>query len=357
MKKVDSTVLLVILMALVSMMCLFFSAAYSYVIKNKTSSKQTITTGNLEATITYNALTNVTMEPMNNESGLGQTEYSTVTIEKNNAYSVFYELNIGYNNLLPSGKTSDDLLPLEHVNVALFPMTNGIVGNEPVMGPVHITDLPVSNYDGNIINTKYKLFVSNFSSGEDSHAYALKFWLDENLSDTYDGKIVNLGTQIVQEPLLSKAIYNLKGKVTFDGTNVTNALVSLHGGLKSYNSTDGNFSLDDVVEGVYTLEVAYGDNVYETTIDLKSGDSIKVTEASILDSYQNIQEAAYLNKTTVTKILQKSSLTDSLASSNKDLVIPKHYTVQGTSAINKTEINNIVINLSSDGSITLGYMG
>lgn len=356
MNKVSSPVIIVLLMALTSFMCLSLSVSYSYVLGAKSGGNtQRIQTGNLDAAIAYNPVS-LDLTIMSDEEGLSQEKYSTITIDKNNQYSVFYNIALGY-NLGTTGREVSELLPLECIKVALFEIVDGSLSSSPIVGPIVVGDLPVLENNDNILSNTYSLAVGTFQTGVDSSKYALKVWLDNSIDDKYDGRVMYLGVKIKQEPLISKNIYTISGSVTLDGTPVTGATISLQNGLKKSVTSAGAYTLSEVIEGTYNLSVTLSSGItYETTFNISSGTSIGVSEveSSSGSSGSYIQNAAYSSYTTPYKIIKYNNLkTDSNTITNVNYSMPKSYLITGKELIGVQPLNNININLTSQGSISL----
>lgn len=353
MRKVNPTILLVFSMALVSMMCLFFSVSYSYVTESGSSSKtQSIKTGNLSANIVYENADYLEMEPLSDADGLSQATYGTISVSKNNQYSVYYQLNLKYSSPLPSGKTSGDLIPLENVKVALYKIENNVIGATPVVGPVRIGDLPIAKYDDNILNTEYKLYVNKFSAGNDSSKYAIKVWLDEDIDETFDDKLLYLDAAIIQEPLMSKNYYNLTGKVLLNGTPITGAEVMINGNTeKSTSNASGIYTLSSVVEGKYKLVVKYNNITYEKVLTITGSDTKKVVKNSGKEIAAGItvQKAAYENNTTPYRImLANKAIENSNETTKYPYNVPDYYEIFGLQSLGVQELGNININITGN---------
>lgn len=362
MKKENSPVILVLVMALISFMCLSLSVSYSYVLGTKSpDNKQVIETGNLDANITYTPIT-LDLDSMVDSKGLNQVIYSNVKIAKNNLYSVYYDISIGYNLDGAEGRTLDDFIPLEYVKVALFPAKGDFATSTPLIGPVTIADLPLSESHDNVLNDYYSLAMGTLAPGIDSTNYALKIWLDSDTGEEFNNRLINLNLKVKQEPLMSKNIYNIRGLVKLDGTIVEGAEISLQNGLKKTSTTNtsySNYELKEITEGNYILKVTLSSGeIYETTFNVTSGNisgsSVKKTTTSpndLTDTY--IQKAAYKYHTTPLRIIKFNNLTtNSNEKTSEKFNIPDSYIITGENALGSQTIF-VSINLTSDGKISL----
>lgn len=353
MKKVNSTVLVVFSMALVSILCLLLGASYSYILSNGSAANtETINTGNLSANITISNINYGNMKASSDQDGIASGNYATINIEKNNQYSVYYQLNLEYTSSYTSNNLAN-YLPLENVEVALFKITgNSVDTDNPVMGPIRVADLPVVKCDGSgvesVVKAQYQLYVGKFETGSQSAKYALKAWVADDTDDVFNGKTVSLDVTINQEPYRSKNIYNL----TFTGADGAELY------LNGQKATSGKFT--NIVEGTYTLIAKKDNKTYETTLTIKTGDSVKLDTRSPGEQVVNsaVQKLAYDNKTTVYQIIKKNP---AIQNSNnltqyKLYNMPTSYELSVKPSLDVQDISGINITLNDQtGDVTLSY--
>lgn len=358
MNKENTSPLIVTILAVISLACISVGVSYSYLSKISTSNvTANIQTGNLNATLSYTQITDGQIVPLSDSDGVNQTSYAKVSISKNNQYTVFYTINISYSvdSLSSYGITTDDLLPLEFVRVALF---DSIDSNTPLVGPISITELPLQSVDTtNHYKDVYTLSFGNFIAGSTTKDYYIKAWLDPITPEINEGKSILLDVNITQNPLVSTSIYNLSGNVTVDGESVTGAVVSLQNGVINSTTSSGAFTLTNVPIGTYNLSVNYNNNKYETTINVSSGSSASVSARSsaTCESGSYLQNCAFTYFTTVDKIVKMNSIT---SGSNTQLtssyILPTSYLITGEESISVLDISNINIEVSTtSNSVTL----
>ncbi|MBE6148080.1 MAG: hypothetical protein E7167_01010 [Firmicutes bacterium] len=363
------TPILVVIIALISFACLSLGISYSYVTRSKVSGNALIiTTGDLTSTISYTT-TDYAIGAMSDERGLAQNDYGIIEISKDNVYSIFYTMNIGYAmNSLPNGATVDNLIPMEYINVALFPMTGSTVSSTPEIGPVSLADLVISSSNTNsIFNNAYLLNYGIFDAGNQSTKYAMKVWLDEDIPLTYDGGLVYLGVNVEQETLVSKTLYNLKGVVKYYDSDedkiyaADDAIVKLQNGKLTSIVSDNSeymYSLENVPTGTYNISVLFREREYKTTIHVKTGDtpSLQSTTQAIGQVGTFIQNSAYTYYTSPGAILSANNLknnSNSVATSS--YTIPKAYILTGIESLSiKTAW--LVLYLNEDGTIDVQSM-
>lgn len=257
MKEYKIWIFTVLVIGLVSLSALLYNASYSYFASKKiTQTKETITTGNLTSTLTITGLNLGSMEPMSDTDGMAQTQYSTITINKNNIYKVFYKILIGYDYENIADLTT--LLPLEYIHVALYPMSGGNPLSTPLAGPVEITDLTVEEIGAsNVYSAKYFLAFDTFegTTNNQTKSYALKVWLAEGTPVKYQNKIVNIDITIKQETLVTKSKFNLNGMVHGSSGNDNIVLTLLqNNNVTATSSSNGSFTLSGVYEGTYAIK-------------------------------------------------------------------------------------------------------
>lgn len=360
MKNNRNMPIIVLMAALISFLCLSLGVSYSYVMKsNVSATAMIITTGDLSSTIEYKA-SNFLLTSMDDESGLAQTDYGVITVSKDNVYTVFYTLNIGYAvDSLPAEESVGKLLPMEYIKVALFNVNGTSVSKEPIVGPVLLSDLVVSevNGDSNFRNN-YLLSFGKFNPGSDSGKYALKVWIDENTPDSYDESLIYLGINVKQETLVSKSFYTLSGQVFDKDGNLLSGEyeVSINNGNIVTTNSSGNLSVQSVPNGTYPISVKYNGVVYKSTIHIEHADNISVssTGGSTGNSNTYIQSSAYTWYTTPGLILRSNNL----STTSNQLVpgtytVPASYVIKAPESLSVTTIDNLKITLLENGGLTI----
>ena len=247
MKHNKYTAIIIVIMALISFSCLSLGVSYSYVMRSKAGVNAVIiSTGDLSSVVNYTSK-EMLLTIMNDRDGLQQKDYGEISISKDNVYSVFYKMNIGYAiDSIPAGSTINDLLPMEFIKVALFEMDGNTVSEKSIIGPVSIADLTMTDV-GSTSSPHYAQYLLNFGtflSGSQSEKFALKVWLDEK-TPQYDDAIVYLTVGVEQETLVSKSLYNISGTVVnSSGNTVSGAKVVFHNQkITTTSAGNGNYTL------------------------------------------------------------------------------------------------------------------
>ena len=359
MKKGNSILLIVFIMALVSFLCLSLSVSYSFIVSSAASSNtQTITTGNIESSVSHSSA-NLAIERLSDEKGLTQDAYGIMEISKNNNYSVFYNISLSYSLLdIPSTSSQEDLLPPEYIKVALFEINNDVVEQSPVMGPVLMADLPVTNANiNNAYDTSYLLSFGTFAVGSDSSKYALKVWIDESADPIYNDSLIILSMNVTTEPLISKSLYNIAGQIYNGSSTLYGATIEIqNGSIKVTSGVNGTFNLTNVPEGTYNFKVTYNSDVYETNIHVKNGNTVnvqKIGETEVL-SGTYLQHSAYTYYSTPYKIIKRNNIvTPSVVASSASYIVPASYVITGEQSISVLDIPNLKIDISSANLISL----
>ncbi len=356
--KRNASPVIVVFLAVISLTCISIGTSYSYLSKISVSTTaQTIVTGNLNATLSYTQITNAQVMPLSDEEGINQTTYAKVAISKQNVYTVFYTLNIGYStdSLSSYGLTKSDLLPLEFVRIAIFDSASSTT---PIAGPVSIAELPLLSVDtSDHYNDVYLLSFANFAAGSVNKTYYIKAWLNPETPDELDGKAILLDVNIEQVPLVGKSLYNLKGTVKVDGTAVSGATLSIQNNTIKATSSSGAYTLSNVPVGTYNLNIDYNNKSYETTVHIQSGASASVTTraATTCSANEYLQNCAYTYYTTVNKLIKTNSLTSySTVAPTSSYSVPASYVITGGESLAILDITGININInSSTGAVTL----
>lgn len=353
--------MIVTIFAIISFACVSLGTSYAFISKLSSNTvNQNIKTGNLNATLSYTTLTNAEIVPLTDEEGINQTTYAKLSVSKNNQYTVFYSINFSYSvKSIPSGSAKEDLVPLEFVRIAVFDSESSTT---PIVGPVSITELPLSSVDtSDHYNDVYLLSYANFAASSDSKTYYIKAWLDPNTPDEFDEKLIYLDASINQEPLIAKSLYNLSGTVKNGSSAVSGAVISIQNNDMKNKSTvttasDGTFSLSSVPNGTYNLIVTYSGNTYETTIHVQNGDTslVSTRSATTCAAGSYLQACAYTNYTTVSKIINYSSYVGySNSALTSSVNVPPSYVVQGLDSISVQNITGINVTLNADKTLTL----
>lgn len=364
MKHNKYTPIIVVIMALISFLCLSLSVSYSYVMRSRVSGNaMIITTGNLTSSVSYTAADYI-LAAMDDVEGVDQKNYGVISINKDNVYSVFYTMNIGYAvDSIPAGKTVGDLLPMEYIRVALFEMNGSTVAENPIVGPVSLTDLTVSSISSDtMFRDTYLLNFGTFLQGSQSSKYALKVWIDEYTPEKYDEYLIYLGVNVDQETLVSKTLYNVSGTVyDSQGNTVQNAIVKFHNGkIKSTTSTVGGYSLANVPTGTYNLSVVSGDTEYRTTLHIKTGTTqvLENTTPEAGGSSTYLQNSAFTYYTSPGSIMRANSLTTtSNQLTTSTYTIPTAYVFTGLESLSVLSISNLNLTLNADGTLTVAWAG
>lgn len=352
MKRNNGMLIMVIILTLISLMCLSFGVSYSFVTRSRLN-KDTVVidTGNLTSTVSYEPIKNLELMAMSDEEALQNNDYGIFTITKDNVYSVFYYITIGYT------ESSEKLLPLENVKVALYEVIDGFnISDKPVAGPAVVADLPV--YEGTLpYDAMYTLTFGKFESGNHSKTYALKAWIADDTSDTYDNYDINIGVKVEQVTIRSKSFYNLNGEVYNESGNVIdNAKILLQKGTITKDIVDSKYSLENVPTGTWILDIIYNDSVYTTTLNIDSGEEVKLQEINNKNgnSGDYLQKVAYTYYTTPYQIIKFNNFEKSSNEIvNKDFNIPISYKLTGIDTLDTTNIDNLNFTLNYDKSIVV----
>ncbi len=336
---------------------LLYKISYSYFISKRiTETKETIVTGDLTSTLTITGLNLGDMEPMSDTDGMAQTNYATITINKNNIYKVFYKILIGYD--IDDVVDHETLLPMEYIHAAIYPINAGVVADNPLAGPLEITDLTVEEIEPtNVYTAKYFLAFDTLEeeTQNQTKSYALKVWLKEGTPESYDSKVVNLDIGLKQETLISKSKYNIKGKIyTFFSEPSPNSVLTIlqNNNITTTSDSSGLYTLANVPEGTYTLKV-YDPNMpnpmsktsyraFHLDLNGPVGGALNITNV-------NIPIGSYAPVVSYTYYLNPNCLTPSICFPN-DFNHPstaenfvESVVISGEDNILTTDINNVGI--------------
>ncbi|MBQ6841525.1 MAG: carboxypeptidase regulatory-like domain-containing protein [Bacilli bacterium] len=353
--------ILVVILALISFLCLSFGVSYSYVTRSRVNANAVVvTTSDLTSSATISSAS-FTLTSMTDEDGLAQgSEYAAkISFSKNNVYSVFYRINVGYSTAsIPTGYSTSDLIPLEYIRVALYTMSGDVISSEPIVGPVSIADLPLSYVDSsNIFNSTYFLDYGTFATGSASAKYALKLWIDIDTPEKYDDKIVYIGVTTTSETKVSKSFFNISGTVVdSSGTAVSGAKVSFHNNkITSTTASTGAYTLNNVPSGTYTISVTYNGVEYKTPVYIQGGAANAVLKLGDVSAAAGtyLPSVALTNYSTPGFILDNTSLTTtSVQAAGAAYTVPGSYKITGIDSLT-TQSLNLKLTLNSDGK-TLG---
>ncbi len=309
MKRNKSIIIIVILMALISFMCLTFSVSYSYVLRSKSASNTiSVQTGNLTSTTAKYQFTAVTsIDAMGDTDGLAlpTNKSASLTFSKTSAYPLYYNIMLN--------PTANNKIPADKIRVALFQ------GSTKIMGPVALNELPLLSVNG---HNAYMLAYGTTAAGSVNAQYYIKSWLVSNISETYDGQLVEVAAEVKADTLISHSLQKISGIVTnSSGTAISGATVEIqHGQLTAASGSGGAYSFSSAVpNGRYNISVTYSGVRYTATINITNGTAVSVASSST--DYNN---TSYNNYNIVgIDSISEQSLKLNLKLSGSTLVITK----------------------------------
>ena len=362
MKDNKTILVIVMILGVMAFISLTVKVSYSFVMQSSSASNVvTITTGNLSSNLSYEPVNNVIISSMSDSDGNNQSDYAQVLISKNNIYSVFYNINIGYETA--SVNNTANLVPLEYVKAALYSVdysTGYITNTTPVVGPVRVADLPLYSIDtNNVFNDKYVLSFGTLAGNSQNIGYGLKVWIDSTAPDEYDGAELALGVTVEQETLVSQTFYNISGTVKDTSNNlVSGATVSLQNGLiTATTNASGAFTLTNVPTGTYNLTITYSENEYNGTIHIETGSSSSISWTSPTASASGtyLQSTGYTYYTTPYKIKKANSLTTTTNEvTSTTYTAPSAIKIVGIESLSTQNISGLSLKLGSNNTIVSG---
>lgn len=347
------SIILVAIMAIVSLVSITIGISYSYLSRLSIGgTSQNIQTGNLSATVTYTPLASTALESLSDSDGINQTSYATISIAKDNQYSVLYSIVLSYSldsipgELLP---IEYGVVPFENVRVALFDTSNLTT---PIAGPVSIGDLPIYSYSSQF-DFSHLLYFKNVPSGSSNTTYAIKMWLDENISPEFDNMHTLVDVNVLEESYVGKSVYNISGTVSVPGSNDgSGAIVSLQNGAITTTSTAGGaYTLTGVPEGTYNLSILYDGKEYKTNVHIQSGSSVSVSSGNPAgmpcedDPYPSCADTFF---TTPYRIMKFNGFT-STANSNSFIApdtaynVPSSFVITGAESLSVLNISGVIL--------------
>ena len=354
--KIRNDKMFVTVMSIFIVSFIFLTFGFSYAFLTRSSGVNNIVsirTGNITSDVSYDITntTNVKLSQMSDTEGLNQSNYAQINITKNSDYNEVYFLNMEY---YTSPGSFAHLIPLENIKVALFEISNGSLGANPIVGPVRINDLPIYYFDNsNIFDATYNVSFGILNNSN-TRSYALKVWLDENTPTSFDEYYITLGARVIQETIVSHSTYNISGTVRVDGTPVTGANVKIQNNLVTSSTSNGNFTLSNIPTGTYNLAVDYNSLSYETNIHVQSGSSVSVTSTNTTGTAGSyLQAPAYNYYTTPYKILKSNNnlTTTSNEATNDSYTTPTSYIITGIESVNIENISGIIIDINSSTGV------
>ncbi len=342
-----------------------FSYSVLFDIKSN-SNNQIIQTGNLSVVYggSSSSINNFDMLPMSDQSGLNSDSRSIIHIQNNGSFNSTFTITLSYDYNAFKERSNyeegNELVPFEYLRMAIFEYDEETSQMNLISGIIDLGDVPIHQVESDFYNNSYAIFTSSvdkLSSGNSTKTLAIKVWIEEDATENISDYFVYLKVNIVSEVKESVMNYTLNGIVKdFNGDLVTAALVEFQNA--SYKGlTDGNgyFSLNDIREGTYLVNITYNGIKYSTTLNVVEAQSKNLNLFPTTHIIQSGQDLSYLTKTystTFDKIKNENNLTlDSksvVLNEGTTYNIPKTYQLIGDENQNLGVLN---INLGSNKNI------
>ena len=346
MKKGGIFLFAAILLTIISLVCLTLSISYSFIVGiNARKNVIRISSGANSMSDTSEQITDLTFTKMTDSAGLSQSSYHSFTISKNNSYSIYYEVSIGYNSY------QYGVVPIEYAKIALYTVdSNNNLSSAPIVGPVKISELPISLE--NELTSRYRLTFGTFESGNKSQKYALKVWLDNNMTGTFS-KGLNLKLYYSQRDILSTGLHNISGTVVnSSGSAISGATVSFQNGMKTTTTaSNGSYTLTGIPYGDWNISVTTGGTTYTQVLSLKSGSAYSVNcQDDVAVSGGYVFAGAYQYASTPSTIVgySQNSLTLTVNYAY-DYYIPRSCKIITPDSVNTISVTPLNMKLDSKG--------
>ncbi len=352
--------------------CVFFltlstiGISYSafFTIKSNTNN-QTVTTGTLDVSYTGDeTILGDELLPLPDREGLNAASTKVIYVQNGGTLESNFALTIGYDMAKFSGrsepKDTDELTPIEFIKFAIYNYNSVNQESTLIAGPLTIADLPIYEVNEDYRQNQYLILfdkVGAKGSATSSKTYQIKVWLGDNTTPIASHTYFFVKSQIIAEVEGVKRDYNLSGILTdSSGTALSGATINIQNGSK-VASTDSNgaFTIPNIYEGTYNVDITSGDKIYSGNITIKNGNTLNVTNNGPTfqaSSDYNIFNYAHTFGTTVNKILKKNTFVDS----SSDIVFTNEsYNLATTYLItsNVSDISALKLNLTEDGGFTL----
>lgn len=330
------------------------------------TNNQTITTGTLSVAYgsSSTSITNNEIMPMTDTEGMAQTSNALIYVQNNGSLNSSYTITIGYDYAAFTGRsgyaTGDELVPLENLRLALYEYDVSDSSLTLLGGVINLGDLPIYTMDSNNnYNNTYVIYydnVQNSSSGNNAKTFAVKVWLSDT-SQCISGYYIDLKINIVSGVTESKMNYTVSGTLK-DSTDaaVSGATISLQNNSSTATtSSTGAFSLANVREGIYLVNITSGSNTYSGVLRVIEGSTKSVSryaQSHTAVSGNTLSGLAYTYSTTVNRIISANSLTtsstDTTLSPGTSYTIPSGFALTGGTS---SALGGLTITLGTDSNI------
>lgn len=282
-----------IALCVVALTSLTIGTSYSAFFSVKhNKSNQTITTGTLSVSYTQNetAINNENMMPMTDEEGLNRSDSRIIYVQNTGTLDSTYFLTVGYDMdaFLSREDYSDDdvLTPVEYIKIAVYEYDSASKTDTLISGPLTLADLPFYEYNDDHRHIRYSLMFDNVgsaTSGSATKTYKVKLWLSDEAGPALSNTFFYINTEIVAEVETAKMSYNLSGVLTDIDDNIyANATINLHNGsIVTTTDASGNFTLNNVPQGLFNVNINYSEYSLTSTINIDEGNSLAIRRLPI----------------------------------------------------------------------------
>ncbi len=313
-----------------------------------------INIGNL--TVNYSdsssTLNNDYIKVLTDEEGLEGAAQSTVYIQNNSKVNNFYNISVGYDydsfineeNFVDG----DNLIPLEYIKLAVFEFDTVNKELNQVSSVISLSETPLKYTDTtDIYNNMFSVFtdeINRASSGDNAKTLSIKIWLDESIPEEYKSDEIMLKLNISE--ISSEPTANLNGNLS--GVTLSEGTISfLNDSYKTTIDAAGNFTINDIVPGVYPVTIQDITGMkYTTNLFVSSSNTIsyeKFITSHTIKENDNIYSIAFTYGVTLSQLKEINNLqisaNDVKLSKGKELLIPESY------KLNITANSEIPLNL------------
>lgn len=345
-----------------------------FTVKSNTSN-QTVTTGTLEVSYTGEdtVLSGDELMPLPDREGLNSASSKIIYVQNTGNLDANFALTIGYDmdkfKTREEAKDTDSLTPIEFIKFAIYDYNSENQESTLIAGPLTIADLPIySDYTEDNKEEKpsdYRdyqytiLFdkVAKKGSTDSSKTYQVKIWLSDKTTPIASNSFFYVKSQVVAEVAGAKKDYTLKGTLTdnADGA-LSGATIDIQNGSQVITTeTDGAFTIPNLIEGTYNVDITASDKHYKGNLTIKAGDTLAVTSYGATfqgASSQKIFDYAYSYGTTVAQILAANKF----ANVSHDIVFgTESYNLKPTYLLtsSQSEVANLKLKLDASDGFTL----
>jgi hypothetical protein len=333
-------------------MSLSFAVSYSYITQAKIN-KNTVkaVTANMTYTFNFTASSSTQFGTYRD-----MTKYAYFTFSRPSGYATHVYILASHSTNSGSSTIQSTYVPMEDLWIQIYSANSSGVPVTAITEPTRIADnIVLTPSSANYMNTYY-IIHQGILNTTSTQRMAAVIWCDPSTAAANNGKTIDVALIIYEYPVYHSTYHNLGGTVLdSSGNPVSGAKVIFQNKMAYTTNSSGGYTITNVPIGTWKLDVDNGGELYSTTIRVAGGTNA-ISQAgnySYTASSTYVQKAAYARYTTVYKIMQRNSLTNSNYIPSVAYTTPYYNYIRLEDSLSNKILTNINTTLNADHTITM----